>query len=247
MAFGWDDLIAPAASLIGGLFANESNRDIANQANQFSAQQYATRYQTTVQDLTKAGLSPMLAYGQGAGSAPSGAVGAPQQNVASSAAEAYMQSQQRKLLEEQVNNMRKDGVIKDEQAKTQEEITKKERENAWLATAQRAQIEQSVEKESAGKPYWSSNANLANLKSEREVKLLFEQIENVVQQTLTGKASASQLNETVEKLKAETSNLNLDAKEKKAFADFWDHVGEGGAAAKEMLPFLKALRILIGK
>lgn len=39
-------------------------------ANAFSAQQYATRYQTTVKDLQAAGLNPMLAYSQGAGSAP---------------------------------------------------------------------------------------------------------------------------------------------------------------------------------
>jgi hypothetical protein len=39
-------------------------------ANAFSANQFATRYQTTVKDLQAAGLNPMLAYSQGGGSPP---------------------------------------------------------------------------------------------------------------------------------------------------------------------------------
>lgn len=85
--FGIDDAIiaavAPAViggamDIFGGQQTNQTNKDLANQANAFSAQQYATRYQTTVKDLEAAGLNPMLAYGQGAGSPPS-AVGIAQQ------------------------------------------------------------------------------------------------------------------------------------------------------------------------
>lgn len=75
--FGIDDAIigAVAGSVIGGAFdvfgqnsANAANRSMMNEANQFNAQQFATRYQTTVKDLEAAGLNPMLAYGQGGGS-----------------------------------------------------------------------------------------------------------------------------------------------------------------------------------
>ena len=85
--FGIDDAIiaAVAPSVIGGVMdmfgqnsTNQTNRDLANQANAFSANQFATRYQTTVKDLEAAGLNPMLAYGQGGGSPPS-AVGIAQQ------------------------------------------------------------------------------------------------------------------------------------------------------------------------
>lgn len=78
--FGIDDAIigAVAGSVIGGAFdvfgqnsANAANRSMMNEANQFNAQQFATRYQTTVKDLEAAGLNPMLAYGQGGGSPPS--------------------------------------------------------------------------------------------------------------------------------------------------------------------------------
>lgn len=240
-------LFDAGANLIGTLLTNKSNEDIANQANQFSAHQYATRYQTTVKDLAKAGLSPMLAYGQGAGSAPSGAVGAPMQNPVGSALDAYLKSKERDLIDQQVDNLKKDGLIKNEQAETQKATTAKEQAAAWLNSTLRDKAQMEIEKEGVNQQWWRSSADYANLKLKRETQLLTEQIDQVAQAVITGKASAAQLNEMVEKLKSETRNLNLDAKEKEAFAQFWDHVGEGGAAAKEMLPFLKALRILIGK
>ena len=56
----------------GGIDTNQANADAAQAAMNFSASQYATRYQTTVKDLEAAGLSPMLAYSQGAGTPPTG-------------------------------------------------------------------------------------------------------------------------------------------------------------------------------
>ena len=63
---------AQGASIGGGIDRNETQRDIAAEANAFSAHQYATRYQTQVKDLQAAGLNPMLAYTQSPGSAPMG-------------------------------------------------------------------------------------------------------------------------------------------------------------------------------
>jgi len=85
--FGIDDAIiaavAPAViggamDMIGGNKQNESAEAMQNQANAFSAQQFATRYQTTTEDMKKAGLNPMLAYNAGGGSPPS-SVGVAQQ------------------------------------------------------------------------------------------------------------------------------------------------------------------------
>ena len=72
-------LVGGGLSMIGQNKTNQTNMDLANQANAFSADQFATRYQTTVKDLEAAGLNPMLAYGQGGGSPPS-AVGIAQQS-----------------------------------------------------------------------------------------------------------------------------------------------------------------------
>jgi len=81
--------ISGVTSLIGGNQANQKNWDISQANNEWSAQQYATRYQTTVDDLTKAGLNPMLAYGQGPGSAPVAQQTAPMQNALGNAVESF--------------------------------------------------------------------------------------------------------------------------------------------------------------
>lgn len=56
MAYGIDDLIGAGIGFIGDLFSGKQSQDNA-------AHQYATRYQTTVADMKKAGLNPALAYG----------------------------------------------------------------------------------------------------------------------------------------------------------------------------------------
>jgi hypothetical protein len=84
---GLKDVVAPliggAAGLIGGTQANNANWDIAQANNNWSAQQFATRYQTTVKDLQAAGLNPMLAYGQGGGTPPSAQSVPARQNLGS--------------------------------------------------------------------------------------------------------------------------------------------------------------------
>lgn len=75
--FGIDDaimggLISGGLSLLGGERRNVAQAEQAQAANAFSAQQFASRYQTTVKDMEAAGLNPMLAYSQGGGSPPSG-------------------------------------------------------------------------------------------------------------------------------------------------------------------------------
>jgi len=109
-------LASAAFSFIGGERANQSREDIAHEANQFSAQQYATRYQTTVKDMTAAGLNPMLAYSQGVGSAPSGQQAQGIENSVSSATDAYHKSSQRDLLAAQVQNVHADTGLKEAQA-----------------------------------------------------------------------------------------------------------------------------------
>lgn len=86
-------LIQAGASLLGGLNRNQSQADQARQANEFSAQQFATRYQTTVKDMEAAGLNPMLAYSQGASGQPSGQQAAMQDYV-SPAVSAYQNANQ---------------------------------------------------------------------------------------------------------------------------------------------------------
>jgi len=60
-------------NIVGGIFDNNAADERQETANNFSAHQFATRYQTTVKDLTAAGLNPMLAYPSGGGNAPTSA------------------------------------------------------------------------------------------------------------------------------------------------------------------------------
>jgi len=39
----------------------------------------------------------------------------------------------------------------------------------------------------------------------------------------------------------------LDQSQKKAYADAWDKLGSSGAMAKEAVPFLRMLMMMIGK
>lgn len=58
-------------------YNNRSAMDRQHDAQDFSAEQFSKRYQTTVKDLIAAGLNPMLAYMHGPGSSPSGTVASP--------------------------------------------------------------------------------------------------------------------------------------------------------------------------
>lgn len=108
---------------IGGLIdqnrAQNWQEDQAQTQRDFSAAQFATRYQTTVADMKAAGLNPMLAYTQGGGSPPAGvaaaypgAVGAANVQASSSArqaavAEAQVEANVSKISQE-IENLKTD-------------------------------------------------------------------------------------------------------------------------------------------
>nr|QJB19443.1 MAG: DNA pilot protein [Microvirus sp.] len=66
-------LLSFAGDLLGGFLGNDAAEDRQNSAQEFSANQFATRYQTQVKDMAAAGLNPMLSYMTGASGQPSGA------------------------------------------------------------------------------------------------------------------------------------------------------------------------------
>lgn len=75
-----DKIIGPVAgAIVGGGFSalgasqqNKANKAAAAEANRFTADQFARRYQITMADMRKAGLNPLLAYQQGGGSPSAG-------------------------------------------------------------------------------------------------------------------------------------------------------------------------------
>lgn len=166
--FGLDDAlmsagISSALSYLGTQDTNQTRMDIANQANAFSAQQYATRYQTQVKDMEAAGLNPMLSYMQSPGSSPTGQQ-AQVENPMASATEAFHQSKQRDLLSAQVRKVDAEAKVSDEQAKliAQQVIESKSRERQADTSANESTVRMYKDLETGiktqkqlGDLYWS--------------------------------------------------------------------------------------------
>jgi hypothetical protein len=132
-------LIGGVANLFGTQQTNQANTDIANSANQFSAQQFATRYQTTVKDLQAAGLNPMLAYSQGGGSPPTAQMPAPRQNAIGNASNSALAAFDRTL---QAKNVEADVLLKKQQAETASAQEKVNQTQAIQNIANEAKINQ---------------------------------------------------------------------------------------------------------
>jgi hypothetical protein len=118
--FGIDDvaaagLIGAGANFVGGMLTNQANKDIAASNNEWSAAQYASRYQTQVKDLQAAGLNPMLSYSQSPGSSPT-AQQVQFQNPVSSAVDAYDKTTRAQSVSAQIQNVNADTRLKEAQA-----------------------------------------------------------------------------------------------------------------------------------
>lgn len=66
---------AIAGSVLGSAAQAKYNMDAQEDVQDFQRKMFRERYQMTVKDMEKAGLNPMLAVSQGAGSVPSGTGG----------------------------------------------------------------------------------------------------------------------------------------------------------------------------
>jgi len=160
-------------SFLGGERANESRENTAREANAFSAQQYATRYQTAVQDISAAGLNPMLAYSQGAGSAPTGQQAQGLENSVSTAVEANNRATQRNLASAQIENVGADTAVKRAQADllASQKLATDADERLKTASANEATVRMSSQinvgnptQKALAASYWSQVAvNKANL------------------------------------------------------------------------------------
>lgn len=132
--FGIDDavLFTAGAKMLGGFLDNQAAADRQDSAQAFSAQQYATRYQTQVADMKAAGLNPMLAYTQAPGNSPGGVVSSPSNNF-SSAADSITQS---RVSSAQVANTVADTRNKEAQTANIEADTELKRAQKFLTSAQ---------------------------------------------------------------------------------------------------------------
>lgn len=126
-------LVSGIANLFGGDAANKANARMAQQQMDFQERMRATQYQTTVDDLQKAGLNPMLAYSQGGAGTPVGAT-ATMQNVAGPAVDNAISSAARardiELKDQQTTNVVADTTLKESNAKLNDALAKKAQNEA---------------------------------------------------------------------------------------------------------------------
>ncbi len=224
------------SSVGGALLGHSLAKDRQADAQDFSAQQFATRYQTTVQDMKAAGLNPMLAYSQGGGNAPTSSAASAQ---SSDLSQAYLQS---KLNSAQIAN------IEAQTAKTQAEtnIISETGLDQAKATLNKTLQEVGLTASQIDKVNSETKniiQTLNNIRSEDErlkqaAKMLNQQAQLFSQQTMTEAQRVKLVEEQAKLVIAQTGLANLDIQAAKSF----DNIGR---EFKQLQPMLELIRSLI--
>jgi hypothetical protein len=229
-----------ALGFLGGERRNAAQAEQASSANTFSAQQYATRYQTTVKDMQAAGLNPMLAYSQGGGSPPTGQQAQMSDSITpavQSGTSAYLASLSGRKLDAEIKNIEADTEQKEATAMMN-------RGEAWNKLPQ-------GEASSASAYASRASGNLSEVMAEkvgaeiRNVPLegqrlkaatigLAEQASLASQQGVSQEVIRRQLEEAIRKLNKENTLLGLDI-------EAAQQVGNFGREAGQLAPFVQMI------
>jgi len=219
--FGVDDWLlgsaaGAAASFFGGERRNTAQADQAASANAFSAQQFATRYQTTTRDMEAAGLNPMLAYSQGGGAPPSGQQ-AQMQDTLTPAVQSGTASLQARLgarkLGAEIENIESSTALNEAQAMERRGEAGNKPAQGEHSYASAAQARSQVGLNEV--MFKEANARIANLPLEGNrikaaTESLAQQAKLAIEQGATQGWIRSQLSAAISKLNSENELLRLD-------------------------------------
>jgi len=200
-------LAAGGLGFMGAQSTNEANKDIAAENNAWSAAQYANRYETTVDSLKNAGLNPMLAYSQGAGSTPT-AQAVQFQNPAAAGVGAYQSAA----------------------SGTQSFASASQAE---AATRQADANVDKIKEETQNIPVERDRLKYA-------IQLLAEQAALTAQKTQSETITQRVMQQTILKLKSETSLLDLDVDAAKLLDNF-------GREYKQYAPIVDLIKSTISR
>ena len=226
--FGIDDAILGSigTSLMSNMFAAERQSN----AQDFSASQFASRYQTTVKDMEAAGLNPMLAYGQGGGSPPSGAIANAQPS------DLGQVINQAKIANAQAANLEADTANKDAQGKLYEAQANAQNASAGQSYAQIEQIDAIIDKTNAEirKIKGDTNFEVQQDVLEQTARLLSQQSYYYSQQGITAAKQRQLMEINIKKIISETELLDLDIDAAKALNNI-------GRTYKQLQPMIELL------
>lgn len=199
----WPAIIAAGAQLAGGAYDNAMKESLQNQSQAWSADQYAHRYQTTVQDLQAAGLNPMLAYSQGAGTPPTSV--APQYNdpigpAVKTGIATFSANREADKTAAEVKVLDKEADLKEAEAAT-------ERARPWLVMAQEGQAHASAQA-----------ARTSSGLAESQQQKIYHEIQNIPKEGDRLDALVKNLSATYELIRKQTQNEEEAIKRTSAMA-----------------------------
>jgi len=228
-----DPVTAAMAAKVGGSFLdNMFAKNRQEDAQAFSAQQYATRYQTQTEDMKKAGLNPMLSVSQGAGSSPQSSAATPGSNFTSALDKAQME-----VLTSQARKNNAEATITEDVGMDQAKATLNQTlQNTGLTAAQIQKVNAETENAIAQ----LQNIKDENLKIKRAAELLYQQANLASQQQLSETQKYDVLKAQAKLIVAQTGLANLDIQAANALDNL-------GRTPQQLKPIVDILRVFLRK
>lgn len=249
--FGIDDaimggLIGGGLSFLGGERRNQAQAAQAQQANTFSAQQFASRYQTTTKDMQAAGLNPMLAYSQGGGTPPSGQ----QASMDDTLTPAVSNFNVSKMNTAQVANVQADTANKSAQAELWRAQAAAANASAGQSKSQvdvNAQMVDKIKQETVNLVTENDKAKVVIDNLRQEGQNLFKQNLNLTEVGNHLRAMISEINARIPGINQQAILNELDAQLKRYDVQAAGDLGNIGREAGQVKPVFDILRNILRK